>query len=187
MERISDREALDKLALPDTAEHDRVFMEWYRFYAPAIRKFILKNGGSPADAEDIFQDALLVLYHKAREGRLVLSCSLFTFIYSISRNLWLKRLRQKGRETNLSDDFSHIPVDASQLAQLEANEELRLLSSLLDKLGESCRKVLMRYYFDRMSMKEIALDMGLSGEQVAKNKKSLCLKQLKELAKPFVG
>ncbi|MEO7490643.1 MAG: hypothetical protein ABIU77_26235 [Ferruginibacter sp.] len=35
---------------------------------PAVKKYIIANSGTKEDAEDIFQDALVVLYKKAHDA-----------------------------------------------------------------------------------------------------------------------
>jgi len=50
---------------------------------------------------------------------------------------------------------------------------------LLESLGGNCKRILVLYYFDRLKMKEIAEVMNFANDQVAKNKKSSCLKKLK--------
>ena len=77
-----------------------------------------------------------------------------------------------------------IPTDfeyATPLTNWEQEFEPNLLDTIEKHLGEKCRQILSHYYYDKRSMREIAQLMGLANEQVAKNKKSLCLKKLKEM------
>ena len=52
---------------------------------------------------------------------------------------------------------------------------------LLESLGKDCKRVLVLYYYERLKMKEIAGIMNFANDQVAKNKKSSCLKKLKSI------
>ena len=47
----------------------------YKEYYPIIKFLITTNSGSDSDAEDIFQDALIILYKKILEENLVLTSS----------------------------------------------------------------------------------------------------------------
>jgi len=67
----------------------------YKEYYPTIKFLITTNSGTETDAEDVFQDALVVLYRKIAKGNLVLTSSFKTFLYSICRNLWLQRLDRR--------------------------------------------------------------------------------------------
>ena len=55
------------------------------------------------------------------------------------------------------------------------------LSSLLNKLGESCRKILELFYYENLSMKEIVSHLHYENEQVVRNKKYKCLQQLTDM------
>ena len=70
------------------------------FYGTII---IMKNKGSIEDTKDVFQEAIMVLHEKVRvdiiqkDKKLVLTCKLSTYIYSVSKNIWLKRLEQQNK------------------------------------------------------------------------------------------
>jgi DNA-directed RNA polymerase specialized sigma24 family protein len=78
----------------------------YRNYFDSIQRLILKNSGNTEDAEDIFQDALVIVYKKIQDNQLKLSCSFKTYMYAISRNLWLQKLQKKD---NKSEELIDIP------------------------------------------------------------------------------
>ena len=67
-------------------------------YYPAIRQMILQNNGNKHDAEDIFQESLIIFCRKIKEENFTLTASLKTFLYSISRLQWLNELRKRKKE-----------------------------------------------------------------------------------------
>ncbi len=69
----------------------------YKFYYPSVKNFILKNNGNEDDAKDIFQETIIVLLEKVPKDDFNLTSSLKTFIFAISSNLWLKRLREANK------------------------------------------------------------------------------------------
>ena len=69
----------------------------YDLALPSVIYYVKQNSGTEADARDIFQDAMMALYHRVGEGELVLTVTLKTYLRVICRNLWLKRLRRGGR------------------------------------------------------------------------------------------
>ncbi len=92
------------------------------------------------------------------------------------------KLRRKKREVKLDDSFQLLPgMEESQLEVLIGSERQELVAQLLDRLGDGCKQILHYFYFERLKMKEISKQMNLSSEQVAKNKKSNCLKNLRKL------
>lgn len=182
--RPNDDNLLEWIRLGSQSENDKAFKIIYQNYFKVIEKFVMTNNGVAKDAEDIFQDALIVLFHQVKSNDLILNCSLQTYLYSICRNLWLKKLRKSGKITELTDVIKqHITINENQLETLIVTEQNQLVSDLLDQIGGDCKKVLLYFYFEKKKMTEIAEKMNLANEQVAKNKKFNCLKKLKSLVK----
>ena len=84
------------ILLQRLAQNDRQAAESiYKQHFNMIQSLIINNNGSFDDARDIFQEAVIVLYEKARSGTFELNCQLKTYLYSVCRRLWLKRLQQQ--------------------------------------------------------------------------------------------
>ena len=64
---------------------------------------------------------------------------------------------------------------------LETREANAGLLKVMDELGETCKKILLLYYYENQSMKEILTSLNYENEQVVRNKKYKCLKRLEEL------
>ena len=77
----------------------------YTFYYPSIEKFICKNSGTSVDAEDVFQETIMVLLDKVPKDDFVLTSSIKTYIFAVASNIWLKRLRDAKSTTKLPLDF----------------------------------------------------------------------------------
>ena len=170
-----------------TNRHHKAFKELYRHYAP-VKKLILSKGGSAADAEDIYQEALIILCRKVSTTDFKLTAKLSTYMYSVSRFLWSDELKKRGRHPHIS-----MAVDAEDETDLreavENENRLKAAENIITQLGDKCRELLQHFYFDSMSMKEIAAKMKFSSEKVAKNQKYKCIErakaQLKELKAAF--
>ena len=136
----------------------------------------LRNSGTETEAQDIFQDALIVFWQKARKPDFLLTARLSTFLYGVCRNLWHKELDRKSRLTyEVSDgpDGSH--------GQYERAEQVQIVRRSIDALGATCRQVLMYHYFDGLSMQDIAAQLGFANADTAKSKKYKCKKELDRL------
>ncbi len=181
MSEASQETVLSNLRSTKGGLRERTLKELYQAHYPVIVDMVVKNSGKKEDAADIFQDALIVLYEKVRKNELVLNCTIRTYLYSVARNLWFNRIRKLQRETALEDQAKTIPIEPEALTILESSEQTNLVMNLLNQLGESCQQVIRYYYYEQLKMKEIAKKMGFANDQIAKNKKSTCLKKLRNL------
>ena len=87
-----------------------------------IQHFVTNNNGSFDDARDIFQEAMIALYEKVQLEHFTLSCQIKTYLFSICKNLWLKRLQQMGKySTPLSAQEESISVE-EDLDQFEKKD-----------------------------------------------------------------
>lgn len=152
----------------------------YTGYFRSIQRLIIKNSGNTEDAEDIFQDVMVILYKKIKNKKLKLTCSLKTYMYAICRNLWLQKLQNKDnsnlelREVN----GEHIkPFELNKDMQYE--EKYNLYQKHFLKLSDDCQEVL-KLFLKKASLKEIANIMGFSSVDYAKTRKYLCKKNLIE-------
>ena len=141
-----------------------------------MRRLVLKNNGSEDEAKDIFQEALLAFWRKAISGKLVLTSKISTYLYSICLNLWRKELDRKSRH-------SSEPVEGVVYQDHEKQERIKIITECIDQLGETCRKVLTYYYFDGLSMKDIAQKLGFANTDTAKTKRYKCKKKLDLMVK----
>ena len=139
-------------------------------------KLIIKNSGSEEEAKDIYQESLIVLWQKSHDPNFVLSSKISTYLYSICLNLWRKELERKKR-------FSHEMKEGTEIMDIDKDERIQIINSCIQKLGETCRDILTYYYFDRLSMVEIAEKMGFANSDTSKTKKYKCKKELDLLVK----
>jgi RNA polymerase sigma factor (sigma-70 family) len=147
-----------------------------------IQAFILNNNGSYDDARDIFQEAMIALYEKAQSESFVLTCQIKTYVYSICRRLWLKRLQQLGKYTNQVDSLEEtIPVEEDLDNHEKRNAAFAIMDRAMNSLGEPCKSLLEGYYLKKLGMQELADEFGYTNADNAKNQKYKCLMRLKKL------
>lgn len=157
----------------------------YRQHSDAISSFIMHYGGSEQDADDIFQETVVAFIDIVSKGKYRMEATVRTFLSSIARNCWFNELKKRGRsdlrdrQFELSRDKDETDV-SHHIAELEQKRQLR---QLVDQLGEACRKVLLLFYYENLSMKEIVSHLPYENEQVVRNKKYKCLQQLSGLIK----
>lgn len=154
----------------------------YKTYFPMVLQLVLNNNGSEDDAKDIFQESVIVLYNKVKSGNFELNSKLKTFIYSVCRRLWLKRLNAQSRSQRNIQDFSDfLPVDEDMEVHEEKDKQFRIMEQALKQLGEPCKTIIEDYYLHSRSMQEICEKFGYTNSDNAKTQKYKCLQRLKKL------
>lgn len=179
MKADTNEQALLKgLANNDSKAIDAIYKENFA----TIQAFILNNNGSYDDARDIFQEAMIALYEKAQSDSFVLTCQIKTYVYSICRRLWLKRLQQLGRFARQVDSLDEtVAVEEDLEIHEKRNAEFAIMDRALNSLGEPCKGLLEGYYLKKMGMQELAEEFGYTNADNAKNQKYKCLMRLKKL------
>jgi RNA polymerase sigma factor (sigma-70 family) len=175
----SHNEELEQLKLGN----EFIFRKIYKENFNLILKMILANHGDEEDARDIYQETFIVFYEKMKSEDFVLTCSISTYLYSVARNLWLKRLRKlqyegviKLKETMDAED---VEQDVEQHVKKEAF--LEQVEKSLNQLGQPCSTILRDFFYNKMSMEEIALKFGYTNADNAKNQKYKCFNRFKKL------
>lgn len=173
----SERSLLQGLAKNDKKAVETIYKENYNL----IQALVINNNGTAEDAKDIFQEAMIVLYEKVQSGTFELNCQIKTFVYSVSRRLWLKRLMQQNRFSISEGHEESISVDEEVEEHERRNTEFIMMERAMNGLGEPCKSLLEAFYLQKKSMQEIALSFGYTNSENAKNQKYKCLMRLKKL------
>ena len=154
----------------------------YKNNFPIIQSLVLGNSGTYDDARDIFQEAMIVLYENAKTESFVLTCQIKTYVYSICKRLWLKRLQYNNRFTTQVESLEEtVPVEEDIENQERRNADFVIMERALGSLGEPCKGLLEAYYLQKKSMQAIADSFGYTNAENAKTQKYKCLMRLKKL------
>jgi RNA polymerase sigma factor (sigma-70 family) len=175
----SNEEALLKgLASSDKKAVETIYQQNYNM----VQTLIINNNGSADDAKDIFQEAMIVLYEKVRSGTFELNCQIKTYMYSVCRRLWLKRLQQLNRYSSPIESLEAVvPVEEEIEEHEQRNAEFEMMEKAISSLGEPCKSLLEAYYLQKQNMQVIAANFGYTNADNAKNQKYKCLMRLKKI------
>ena len=161
-----------------------ILRQMYQTIFPLITNLIRQNGGTEEDAKDIFQDAVMVIYEKARQPDFQLTSQFSTYFYGICWNLWGSRLQKKSfSEVTIPEDIKSIAGDIPDVDFTEV-EKQKLFDKAFESLGEDCQRLLL-LYFRKMPMDSIAREMGYASEGYARRRKFMCKEYLTELVKGY--
>lgn len=173
-----ERELLKGLALNEKRAVETIYKDNYN----AIQSLIINNNGSSDDAKDIFQEAMIVLYENVRSGGFELSCQIKTYLYAVSKRLWLKKLQLQNRYGTQIEDVESAVIADDDIAEHEKrNAEFDMMEKAISSLGEPCKSLLEAYYLQKQNMQVIAANFGYTNADNAKNQKYKCLMRLKKI------
>ena len=176
--QTDEKALLEGLAASDKKAVETIYQENFNM----VQSLIINNNGSSDDAKDIFQEAIIVLYEKVRSGTFELNCQIKTFVYSVSRRLWLKKLQQQNRYSAPGDSMETVvAVDEDLEDHEQRNAEFEMMEKALSNIGEPCKSLLEAYYLQKQNMQVIAANFGYTNADNAKNQKYKCLMRLKKL------
>lgn len=164
------------IQLIQSGQDDKALARLYQ-HLPAIRRMIRYHGGTRQQAEDIFQESLIILCRKAKaETAFTLSGGIYPYLYSVCRFLWSDQLKKTKRVPTMAFDEA-TPDQAATGIDASLAEEMRyqLAEQILAGLADRCRELLLLFYHSRAKLRDIAAQMGYSSEQTAKNQKYKCL------------
>ncbi len=162
---------------------DPVLQFMYAQYYDLLKIHIIQNGGNEADAEDIFQEVLVSFIEIVKAGKFRGDSSIKTFLFSLNRNIWLNELKKRGRAQvrELKYEKARDTEEADTATLIAGRESRKQVMELVERLGEGCRKILVAFYYEDKNMKEILETTDFENEQVVRNKKYKCLKQLEQI------
>ncbi len=175
---LNEQALLKGLANDDTKAIETIYKDNFNM----VQTFIINNNGNYDDARDIFQEAMIALYEKAKSDSFVLTSKISTYVYSICRRLWLKRLQQLGRYSNQIDSLEEtVAVEDDLEFHEKKNAEFIIMDRALNSLGEPCKSLLDGFYVKKIDMQALAKEFGYTNADNAKNQKYKCLMRLKKL------
>ena len=178
---FSDGELIETLKKEHVSDTTIAFL--YRNYFNVLSSYVKQNQGSQQDAEDIFQEVIISFMEIIRKGKFRGESSVKTFLFTLNKFTWLNELKKRGRALLREEKFgTGADAEDRDVSHFLIEREAKtLISAIMDKLGDACRKILMAYYYENLSMKEILPLVDYENEQVLRNKKYKCLKSLEQM------
>jgi len=179
---MTDEQLIAQLKQRDRNALKTVYLE----YRAEFFKFMFRYSSEAIVLEDIFQDALIVLYENAQAGKLdALKSTVKTYLFGIGKFMLFKHFRDGKKEVPTEDAYIFDYYEQAVIEDVYEDEGLNEYQSKLvenfKKLGDKCREILELFYLQGMKLDEITLKQGYDNKDVAKSQKSRCLKSLKQL------
>lgn len=162
-------------------ENNRAFGQMYQSYFGMVNYFITQNNGQTSDAEDVFQDTMVVLIEKLRYDNFQLTASIKTYIMAIAKNIWLKRLRDHRKaidiETLYEDSFMQ-EISASIEIEKSYTDKLE---NYIHKITNHCKGLIHDIFFNQKPITQIQKEYGYTNIHNAQNQKHKCIEQIRRI------
>ena len=157
----------------------------YQKHFPAVRQYVLQNSGTGRDAQDMFQEAMAVLWLKVKEGTLVPDSDPGGFLFRVAKFKWLDQVRSAAHK-HMKVVHDERVLERADEAFDDVEERLSRLRGVYDKLDDKCRTVLDQFYFERKDLATIAASMGVEEESI-RTIKYRCMMKLRAFRKAISG
>lgn len=149
---------LDLLAVRDRRDRE-AFGRLFDHFGPRLKAMLLRGGLRDGTAEDVVQDVMLAVWHKAGQFD-PHRADAAGWIFGIARNrrIDLARRRPLAQPEDLPEPESHEP-DAAQILALQ--QEASHLAEALSRLAPEQAEALRAAYFDDIPHSRISEMTGL--------------------------
>ena len=157
----------------------------YDSYVTPIYRFIYFKVASRQDAEDLTSEVFLKIWQYLIDSEEEIE-NLRALIYKFARNLVVDFYRQRARRETVGDEEMMSKVEDTRqqnlLAQIETESAIENIESLLTRVKDIYREVLVLRYIEELSISEIAkvLDKSKGSVRVLLHR---ALKVVRELTK----
>ena len=161
---------------------DKGFKEFYLGERQQFYDWCKSNSSiTQEEINDLYQSSQMYLYENILQRRVNLSSSLRTYLYGIAKNQLSTRYRKNVTQSN---NEAAVMEHLRFLAETESfeSQEQQLIQKIrhaLQDLKEPCKSILKLFYYELLSMKEIAEKLGYKNDSVVKSQKNRCIEQLR--------
>ena len=181
---------------------DRDIIQGIESGQTSIRQHIqhILSGVRDLTFDDVYQEACIILMENIKAGKLDTESemNLPGYLYVICKRVALSYAAKKRPfrivekptskdEVVIKEEGEEQESESAEWMEMEEEEEaMRFLDRVLDSIPPTCKSILKRFYWDKMSMKDIATLTGLKNEDTAKSTKKRCMDKFRSIAKAML-
>ncbi|MFT5858184.1 MAG: RNA polymerase sigma factor (sigma-70 family) [Flavobacteriaceae bacterium] len=165
------------IANSHTSNIDDLLKDLYTKW-PDVKLLMKKIGCSNSDAEDLFQEALLIFMRKMEDPTFELTVAPFHYVKNTCKLLWYNQARKEKKLPK-----SDLPEEVAQQDDDWFQNELLLqkVEKAISEIGQKCQDLLKLFYGLGQSMVDIAKKLGFRNDNVAKAQKYRCINKVKDI------
>lgn len=149
---------------------------------PSVKRFIVQNKGNIADAEDIFQKALLQIAVRHKKERINITTSFDAYLFTVCKNLWRRELNSQKKWVTKDDEVERVSEYIDESCAIVEQKRQELFVEKLNEISGNCKSILSMF-FAKISYAEIVAATEYNSETVVRQRVFKCKKKLTELIK----
>lgn len=169
------KERFDELLIALQNGDEQLFEQVFLSHFNSCVQYLRRNHkASQQDAYDVTMDTLLVFHKRMKAGKVAYGNLRFLFTQMAGQHYrrWIKK-------QTISTDA--IDIKAYELPELQLDQtDMQLFDQAWEQLGNACQRLLRAFYYDNVSLKEVALQQSQKPATVRKQKQR-CVEQLRAL------
>jgi hypothetical protein len=194
METLSDKQLIIKIQ----ENHDYLSLVYKKCksYSILFMRKVANGSLNDYELEDLYHDAILVLYEKIVGGNFELTASLQIYLNSVCRFQLLSKFDKQKKWADF-DSNSHNEEDHEMLGfngaitdfleEVEDSKETQFIAieTALMKMkaaGGHCYELLTLFWYHKKSMNELTTEFGYNNPDTTKQQKARCQKRLEKMA-----
>lgn len=164
---------------------EAAFEHLYKLMYKRLSTYVWRANGTSQQARELTQEAIIAFLFQLKNGQYQWreEAELTTYVMAIARNIWRYQQR-KDKQLLPIPDNDELPDISSPEDELTFEGRRVAVEHALAQLGEKCRQAIQLYYWQRLSMNEIARLLNWASESVARKEKSRCLRLLRSKLPP---
>ena len=177
---FTDDELLETLRLEKSLTESIQFI--YRNYFESLRWFILNNQGNRKDAELVFQEVVISFVKAVQKKQYPAGTSIKIFLFALNKHTWVNELKKRNKNSKYKIKYDKMEnkaeLDVSQF--IASREVMNEIFGIVESLDATCKKILLMFYFENLSMQTVLTNLEYENEQVVRTKKYKCLGQIQK-------
>lgn len=146
--------------------------QWYEEIFPVVAAYIQRRGGDIEDAKEIFQESVVLYYEKLQSGNFEPQAGDRAYLMGIAKKRWLKHCETTVEKESLE----FVEITEENIPKPLKQKLLRYL----ERAGEKCMNLLQLFYYEKLTMKQVANQFGYTSERSATVQKYKCLEKVRD-------
>ncbi len=140
------------------------------------------SGLQDTDLEDAYHEAFLRLQQNILTGRLTnekLYTTLQSYLHSVGYFVAQEMLRKKDKEWLVDEENIPQDIEADVQEDAQTRERNQIIWNCVMAMQAPCAPILLGFYWDNLSMEQLAIKLDYANADSVKNQKARCMKKLK--------